>query len=276
MTYENIKFKQDLKDRDGNKVVSTIDPYLQPLVEKLALEYPQWTFEEDRTDYQYVDGKRINYTARGFEVLDKREKLGEIALDHYRGGKRFFVNNFRVQQMRERGSGFKTIHLNKAVKYVDKYFGKKNIVEKMEDAKGKVEGVMYQVRMEKAHKEQRAWNVIQEQAKNYLLNKVWMEFALETGINVSDYPEKKLEWEVCQKVDKGLNNDTAHIVYIDGLDYAIQKGKEPLVVKSSEELPDYMRRGIGMLKLVEDKQIIDDVGMRVNAETFVILHKEEV
>jgi hypothetical protein len=36
--------------------------------------------------------------------------------------------------MRERGNGMKTIHLNKALKHVDKFFGKKNVNEKFTEA----------------------------------------------------------------------------------------------------------------------------------------------
>ena len=50
MTYENIKLKQDNDDGAGNKVVSVIDPFMQPFVEELALKYPQWVFQEERTD----------------------------------------------------------------------------------------------------------------------------------------------------------------------------------------------------------------------------------
>ena len=69
-----------------------------------------------------------------------------------------------------------------------------------------------------------------------------------------------------------MRKGNAYLVYIDGLDYAIQKGdKNPITMKASEELPDFIRRGVGMLKLLEDEQIIIDVGLRVNATTFVIL-----
>jgi len=39
---------------------------------------------------------------------------------------------------------------------------------------------------------------------------------------------------------------------------------------TSEQLPDSIRRGVGMLKLVEDSQIIEGVGLKVNANTFFI------
>jgi hypothetical protein len=60
------------------------------------------------------------------------------------------------------------------------------------------------------------------------------------------------------------------------MDYALRKGSENLTIKTSEELPDYIRQGIGMLKLVGDKQIISNIGLRVDQSTFVLLNKEGV
>ena len=42
-------------------------------------------------------------------------------------------------------------------------------------------------------------------------------------------------------------------------------------VKTSEELPDFVRRGVGMLKLVEPRHAISNVGVRVDDTTFVVI-----
>jgi hypothetical protein len=51
----------------------------------------------------------------------------------------------------------------------------------------------------------------------------------------------------------------------------VQKGKDPLEIKQSDELPDFIRRAVGLLKLVEDNQVISGVGFRVNEITFLVL-----
>jgi hypothetical protein len=119
MTYENIKVKTH--DRgDGQMVESAIYPFLLPFIEKLALKYPQWTFEESNMNYKWNSGEgkmvKTEITATAFKVMDKREELGTVYVDRYhRGEDRFGVDNFRVAQLRERGSGMKTIHEKKAL-----------------------------------------------------------------------------------------------------------------------------------------------------------------
>ena len=68
-----------------------------------------------------------------------------------------------------------------------------------------------------------------------------------------------------------LAKGNAFIVFIDGIHYSVQKGKDPLQIKESDELPDFMRRAIGLLKLVEDNQAVSGVGLRVNESTFLVL-----
>lgn len=275
MTYENIKLKEH-DDGTGAKVTSAIEPFLVELVEKLALKHPQWVFQEDTSNYKWdmVNNKSVKtgFVATSFKVIDKREELGSIYVDQYAKGKRYAVDNFRVQEMRERGSGMKTIHLNKAIKHIDKFFGKKNITEKVEEANRVALQISYQVNNQLGHKLQATWRDLQPGAIAFLLDKHWEEFCAVAKTDVENFPRKNAEANASDAIDKALRKGDAYLVYIDGLDYAIQKGdKNPISMKASEELPDFIRRSVGMLKLLEDQQILIDVGLRVNATTFVVL-----
>jgi hypothetical protein len=72
-------------------------------------------------------------------------------------------------------------------------------------------------------------------------------------------------------MQNALQKGNAYIVFIDGVNYSVQKGKDPLEIKTSEELPDFMRRAVGLLKLVEDNQVIEGVGVRANETTFLVM-----
>jgi glycerol kinase len=54
------------------------------------------------------------------------------------------------------------------------------------------------------------------------------------------------------------------------------KPKNQVEVKASEELPDYVRRGVGMLKLVEVKHAITNIGVRVDENTFALIPPNNV
>ncbi len=273
MTYANIELKEHDRFGDGIKRQSTIDPFLKDLIEQLALKYPQWTFVETSVTAMAVD-KLIH--AHRFDVKDKRELLGTIDKDYCGSGYRYRIDNHRIEGMRERGSGMKTIHLKKAIKHVDKFFGKRNMVEKITEARRKVENTLSQIDNEKGWRLRGTWNAMESQARDFITNnyQAFMDSVVDkTSIakHLEQLPTQVEEFNATQHLNKMLQTDNAFIVFIDGLNYSVQKGKDPLEIKQSDELPDFIRRAVGLLKLVEDNQVLSGVGFRVNETTFLVL-----
>lgn len=273
MTYANIELREHDRFGDGIKRQSTIDPFLKDLIEQLALKYPQWTFVETSVTAMAVD-KLIH--AHRFDVKDKRELLGTIDKDYCGGSYRYRIDNHRIEGMRERGSGMKTIHLKKAIKHVDKFFGKRNMVEKITEARRKVENTLSQIDNEKGWRLRGTWGAMESQARNFITSnyQAFMDSVVDkTSIakHLEQLPTQVEEFNATQHLTKMLQTDNAFIVFIDGLNYSVQKGKDPLEIKQSDELPDFIRRAVGLLKLVEDNQVLSGVGFRVNETTFLVL-----
>jgi hypothetical protein len=273
MTYANIELKEHDRFGDGIKRQSMIDPFLKDLIEQLALKYPQWTFVEASATSMAVDKV---YHAHRFDIKDKRETLGTIDKDYANNGYRYRIDNHRIQGMRERGCGMKTIHLNKALKHVDKFFGKKNVVEKITEARRNVDNVLSQVDNEKAWRLRATWSSMESEARAFVVDNY--QAFMDSVVNKSNVakqlevlPTQVAEYNATQHLINMLKNDNAFTVFIDGVNYSVQKGKDPLEIKQSDELPDFIRRAVGLLKLVEDNQVISGVGLRVNESTFLVL-----
>lgn len=273
MTYANIELKEHDRFGDGIKRQSTIDPFLKDLVEQLALKYPQWTFVEASSTAMAVDKV---YHAHRFDIKDKRETLGTIDKDYSSNGYRYRIDNHRIQGMRERGSGMKTIHINKAIKHVDKFFSRKSISEKLAEAKLKVEQVVGQVANEKGWALRHTWSALETPVKQFVITNYqqFMNSVVDKSsikIQLEQLPKQLEEERSVDHMKDMLAKGNAFIVFIDGIHYSVQKGKDPLQIKESDELPDFMRRAIGLLKLVEDNQAVSGVGLRVNESTFLVL-----
>lgn len=274
MTYENIKLSSKELQEGWTR---TIDPFLKPLIEALALKYPQWTFE---SLYNTTNHSTKTEEANRFKIVDKREELGVIGKDYCRSGYRFQIDNHRINNMRERGSGMKTIHLDKAIKHVGKFFSKKNVNEKLKEAKELAQNGLGNVASSKNWKMREIWNndELSEELQKYLLSVFPNALTMLDPklINrLEDFPVRVAEKLEVDSMVKQLRLDNMHLVLLDGMDYALQKGNEPPTIKASEQLPDYMRKAIGLLKLVEDNQVINGIGYRANANTFLVVNKEE-
>ena len=273
MTYANIELKEHDKFNEGKKL-SIIDPFMKELVEKLALKYPLWTFVESNMTANH---STKNYEAYRFKVIDKREVLGELDKDWHRDGFKYCVVNHRINDMRERGRGMKTIHLDKALKHVAKYFGKKTITEQLAEAQEKTRNCLSTVVREREFDVSSSWNKLEPHLMRFVganyeaftLSVVEADKAvLAHAIEV--LPTRLEEMNVVNKLKEEFNNRETYIVFINGVDYCIQKGDTSLEIKSSEQLPDFVRRAVGLLKLVEDGTLIPNAGIRVNESTFLV------
>jgi len=271
MTYANIELKEH--DRWGKGLVkSTIDPFMKEFIEQLALKYPQWTFVENAMTSNMGNN---TYEVHSFKVMDKREVLGTLTKEWASGGARYCVDNHRIASMRERGSGMKTIHMDKAIKHVNKLFGKKNVNEKFTEARQVISTALGHIHNQKRWDLNHKWEGVKDQAQRFIVDN-YAQFAssvTDTKVthNVEKLPSSFAEFNSVDAMQNALQKGDAYLVFIDGLNYSVQKGKDPLEVKASEELPDFMRRAVGLLKLVEDNQVIDGVGVRANETTFLVM-----
>ncbi len=267
-------------DKNGIKVVADIDADLAPLVEALALTHPEWRFESHycRKYYGGNTGEAdFKMVVERVKVMDKYEELGLLGTDYTRSGKRFWVSNHRVEKMRERGSGMKTIHLNKALKYVEKYFSAKNLSEKVDEAELLARRAVQQSARDKWYVMNNTWRNLEHSAIGFVASKLdefrqWVEPRHQKDLD--GLLEKIDEANAMRKMEVGYSDCT--LVIIDGMNYIV-KSKDAdgmhhnVEVKASEELPDEVRRGLGMLKLVEEGQAIANIGVRVNANTYVVM-----
>jgi hypothetical protein len=274
MTYENIKLKKHDKFGEGEQE-SIIDPFLKSFVEKLALKYPQWTFEEVHNTANH-NNKTVE--AYRFNVVDKREVLGTIDKEYTsNGGWQFCVDNHRINGVRERGRGMKTIHEDKALKHVGKFFGKKNVNEKFTEASTTIINAVGSIHNQKRWDLSHKWDALSTHTQKFVHDNYaqFVSSITDTKANnlhsLEKLPSAIAEFSSVDAMQEALRLGDAYIVFIDGVNYSIQKGKDPLEMKASEELPDFMRRAVGLLKLVEDNQVIDGVGIRASETTFLVM-----
>ena len=262
-------------DGKGNKVEAIVDTYLAPLIEALALKNPEWKFEATYTSRKLVDSGVI-YTVERMKVINKYEEIGQVGLDYTRAGKRFYINNHRVENMRERGSGVKTTDLNKALRHVDKFFGLKDLEEKLEEAKNQAYNMGSNVAREKYYIYQNIWRSLEEPARQFILENMEAFTAATKDVNaVEKFPEALHEMDNANFVSELIRKDKTYLVLIDGMNYSVAFGKHPSETMASEQLPTFIRQGVGMLKLVEVGNIITNIGLRVAENTFVVLPPSE-
>jgi hypothetical protein len=281
MTYANIKLEQhEVGYSDGR--VEHPEPwmhaFIQPLIEALALKYPNYEFVECDACTQWGADDDRYYVADGFKVMHKREELGKIRVDHWcRTGERFWIENFRINAQKERGRGFKTKHQDKAMKFVSKFFGTRNTEELMEEAEKTADHVRGNINSNLNMDVRRLWMTLDDYAGMYMVKNwdsfnEWLKgFADPSVMEVANkYPETQTRMEEAQKINDLINAGKVWLVSIRDSDYIV-KVKGQVSIMASEELPAMVRRNLGMLKLVQDRELITNVGIRANETTYYVV-----
>ena len=262
-------------DNKGGKTEATVDTYLEPLIEELAIKHPEWKFEHSHARRNHVGDGKVEWIYERMKVVDKYEELGEVGIDYTRAGKRFYISNHRVEAMRERGSGVKTTDIKKAIRHVDKFFGRKNLNEKLAEAHEKARNVIENIARDKYYKHQGVWNAIQNDARKYIVENIQAFMAATNHSQAEGFPVAVQELDHANNVREMAVHNKSYLVFIEGMNYSVSLGQSLPKIMTSEELPTFIRMGIGMLKLVENGVLITNIGFRVDESTFVVLPPSE-
>ena len=185
----------------------------------------------------------------------------------------FVIHNERIDKSRKRGSSIRTTDMKKAIKQINKFVARKSVLEMLVAAQEHASQVAWSVTSSKDKIIGATYNKMMPTIIKLLLEQ-WD--TLNPQLNITDeernnFPKEVNESRVANAVYDCRSNGGGWLVLINELDYAVQRGLGGEVkIFTSEQLPDSIRRGVGMLKLVEDSQIIEGVGLKVNANTFFI------
>lgn len=263
-----------VKNEDADAAPYTVDKFVKPLIMDLARKYPQWRF---------VCYARTRVCSE-FKVFEGREQLGVVGME-YRYGRcggiyAFTVNNERISNSRSRGDKVRTTNIKKAVVTVSKMFKPKSVGERMVQVKDKANHVIHNVANDRRSSFQMNFGRLVNSLEPYIMENLdkFVEPALAASLpqNLLDklptiYNERTMTERIkeCYETGKGV------VVLIHGSDYAVtQIGTDEIKMYSTDTLPAYVKRGVGMLKLVEDNYFIGNVGARLSEAEFFIIRGE--
>jgi hypothetical protein len=244
-----------------------INKHLHDTLFPLVLAKPNWVFTI--TDYGIRNTEAI---ATQITISESGEKLGSIGVEYRRSGYKLVVKNERIDAKRERGSGYKTESSEKALLSIRKHFYRLGTSERIDKVREEAETVLNRARSNISWDVNRRRAELMEDSEEF--TKAHMDQYLAEFPSRAQYKDKYDEiMEVCMIIDnvKDLfDKGEALVVVLESDRYIVVQGKGEPQTYTNETLPYYMREKIGMLKLVEDHQMVRDVGCRVKADAFVI------
>ena len=276
-----------------------LDPMLAELVSKLSMEKPNWFFRQVKNETGYNHAMRMGEKApegkryiRELDVFQDNRSAGSIWVEQqyrYRGEdrKNFVVSSKRIDNGRQRNKMAST-KVDVAVRNAKKYFDPPKtgeIIYEMQDLAGDrlgraLVGLKSYIQNSHAFGSGRSLT-----AQRYL-------HALLTGAPVDPLHEAELRAAFCttkfeEELSKYLLAESMSkrtyktITVIEG-DYCMfaedvnytspeEANKAPVLSLSFEQLPEDYQNKVAVLQLMQDNEVVLDVGFRLSETTFLVV-----
>lgn len=241
--------------------------YLFLTLNNLMLTKPNWRFKG--TSYHKTNNVEV---ITAFQIIENDEVLGTVGIDYKGRNEKIKVRNPRIDAKRERGNGYYTDEPAKAELAIRKHFFKLAKDERIKKAADGADAVLTNEHRQKEWGKRHKKQLLLEQSEKFALTHMSQYLQENPGFETrhKDYMDARAEFSVVESVKKAFDSDTASLVVLDGAQYIVKVGDDTKTY-TDDTLTFDLRKKIGLLKLVQDQQMISDVGCRVDSSTFVLL-----
>ena len=253
---------------------------IQPFIDALAVKYPHWEFVATGVRYtgdNNEEAKSIRFSV--YNDANPREQVGEIKGDYKynNDGKRlpsYIVYNQRLAHDRELGHRLETTKLSVAMKAVHKYFNPPPVTALLEQVMTRGVG---QFNHAVAHKERLARNTEYslQASKEEFIKANWdkyLDSLADTLLNVAH--KYKEEFDEYLRLFNIQRNNYALAVVIQNDKYVVSCN-DKIITYDVNTIPIDLRAQLGLLKLIEEGEVLEDVGVRTKDGFLVFLPKDK-
>ena len=273
-----------------------LDPFLEKLVRKLALDHPQWIFSwkkpsDSSSPWPLItqkDAEGNNIKApddcqylRLVNVIEQGERLGRIWVNLRYGRSTtavYQIESWRIQSSRGDRNATTTEKFDIAVRKVKKNFVRMNhdeLMNKAEDAiRNGMHGTLRELR-EPIYRTSLVKDTVGLQ--KYVFCKVRglpipddIRTTVETTFASEKYEEHMSRYELGNEIEEHQRADNMVYVVSHGGLY-LCKAQDDIMTLDFDSLPVAWQERIAVLQLMEDHEVVRDVGYRYNATHFFII-----
>lgn len=237
-------------------------------IDALRAKRPTWRFKS--TEYVHgVEGFRL----MNFDVYEGNEQLGRVWLEsHWRSGiTRYCLNNHRLEAARQRGGGSFSTKVAVATKKVLDSFSVKSLTELAISTNKSMYEVVQYAAITRNTNALLARRKAAEALGDYIVDN-WEQLRGYAGnAGKANLPElRQLEVEASAIRHAYMNNGGTKVA-MHGEQLLMWRDKDDAKLVGWGALTDKQRANLGILKLVDNKTLIDGIGMRTDTDTFFLL-----
>jgi hypothetical protein len=273
-----------------------LDPELKKIVDKLAMDNPKWVFSVMKDVNSYARG--ISYTTltsqpvapdgftfvRAIEVSCDSELLGRVYVDSFYGRSatqnwRYNIKCWRVTKERGARDVTGTTKIDVALRHIRKLFKPKDYAETMIHAETAVDGGFTDA-VRTLRDPIRAMRLVKSTValQAYALSKALGEpvvspdlIEVERSLQSDSYKQAMAEYFLSEDMGKLYGTNKIRVVVALGDNRYLHRNDDELIASDFDRLPERMQNNISVLHLMQDNEIVRDVGFRYNDTHFYVI-----
>lgn len=238
----------------------------------LYLANPTWRFQLEGLTYADAGAPR----PKTIHISCDGEKLGFIQLDYFRGNYGVAIHNHRVNN-----SSMRTSNDKRALSAIKKYFVKRNANERLDEAGTDAHEAISSA-VNRSNQETRAVRYrLEAECFKFVMEHNREAFEQFSKVHapanltmLADYDKVLADADTIEEVRSKYSANNAALVVLDQGKYIVKTG-DNVQLFDDNDLPEQIRGRLGLLKLVEYRQMVTNAGCRVSSEVFVVVLDEE-
>jgi hypothetical protein len=276
----NVLKEEKKAEATGDKY--RLNPFLARLILPLARRNPQWLFIHSHDKRTPLDSDGVRDVTH-FIVYEGGEELGWIRRGTRWGSgineQVFEFDNSRLRSKRQRGGSTMTKDRARAIRTIENTFYAKTNEEWVAIARNVVATKTNQISASAGVEVMRTKSRLGEPLWDYALGR-WDTVGPEicaSEAEAAKVPEQVETVRQTGEIHDKWTNSKVWVVVLRGSRYLVehQANREVVQVMESDELPDRLRLGIGMLKLQEVGEMIPGIGVRAADDVFMVTEEEQ-
>lgn len=252
---------------------------LAEMIRLIQKKRPHWTFK-NTIDYSWnlVPPPEGHINIEKVQVYDGDDHLGWVGWGRKNGwGTRVYeFDNFRLKGMRTRGSANYSSKAETAASRIIKTFHSKTPKELMDDAVTNVSKAAHNNASDKRHEYHMAYKKISNAVERFVVAN-WQHIQPELGdiASAMDLPELIATAKQASALNEVYRDGHGWVILAQTNGRYITRRDGIINTYTDADLPDRMRMGLGLLKMVEDGTAIDGIGVRGKDNVFFVADEME-
>jgi len=275
---KNVVHEEPTEDEARADRTIIIAEALEPVLGKLVKKRPTWRFKA--TDQ--LSGASGVHALNTFEIYEGDEPLGRLWTEWHwsTGAIRFYFSNFRVDAARVRSKSAFTTKPEEAVKRIVKAFHLKTPSERAADTFRTVGGTVHKAWADAEWPLRRAEDEVRKALLDYAY-KHWDEIktlaSLEPTLDLPALRQHQNEAVDLKNAFSASDGGGVTVRIEANSSYSVsRKTNTGFAVETYNDstLPDHLRGSLGLLKMVDNGNLIPGVGVRSDANHYFVIDKK--